>query len=969
MAAGLDGASAPGYSSGDEVLRTGSRFGPQDDQHELGDEVGSGAAARVYTCRRLKTGEQMAAKVINLQKLRLLGDLESHMVKLDREVRILSELQHPRLVRLHFVHKTPNWLFLVMELVSGGELFDQIVQNRSLNEVEAKYIFRQLLEGVGYMHSKHVIHRDLKPENILISATRQAEAPLAGKLHDVKIADFGLSKVISDGTSFAKTFVGTPQYWAPEVLAVQGGGGSYSQAADYWSLGAVLFVMLCGRYPFDGKKMPLEEQIRTATFSMTSAAWQKISAEAKDLVRGLLRVKPSERLGLQECLRHPWFTEGLAPSTSMLAAANAPTRPNTQAPPVALGPVVTEVFSATPGGGPVGMVTQPSTQSDMSFASGRKKSDGDEASRPTSRTGSASGTALRPDRADSASTSPQAQKPWTQDLPSIQIEGDSVGCVSHDQDLSAAEKVAAEETIFCLNELLKLQVSIAGSLEMACLAFRHADVELSDAIRKTFRQARDLSSFAANVVAKYAQVAQQVSLYVLPDLKLAVQEKEPSLAVSLLGMVKGWVSDMKKDGEEIQRRYMGLQESVHNLIQRAQHTKTDADRRLAEAVQAAESEGGLAASPRTAGQLLALGPPKFATEQDGDDGPGWPSPGRAQSSDEPMEGGDRESSQSGAVSFGPSAHDGIHTPRPKGGQEHRLNVPFSMNVWTKQLFEQLSKAQEGSGHKAIEDDKSSGDVPMDDGHGASSAGASTMNVEAQSEAWKRDVLDLLFMAPGVIPSHLPKMEPFTRGITEDADQARSAFGKKADAAGSADMEEGGADVTMGEAVWEDALVRYTPTSAMTQTAEAVTHSSASLLRALRELKRVDEILQGCSAFWTNMDCTVEKLSQMKEHTECLVSYAANSKPLRERFEQRLGQYQSFWNSLERLCRQYCLDHQASSKRMYEVIREVADAADVIDTAQSARMGMALAMREKQRRQDLPGDVVFASAMRHGYPVI
>merc|ERR1711879_634469 len=99
-------------------------------------------------------------------------------------------------------------------------------------------------------------------------------------------------------------------------------------------------------------------------------------------------------------------------------------------------------------------------------------------------------------------------------------------------------------------------------------------------------------------------------------------------------------------------------------------------------------------------------------------------------------------------------------------------------------------------------------------------------------------------------------------------------------------------------------------------AQAASRTSASLLRALRELKRVDEILQGCSAFWQNMDGTVQKLAQMKEHTECLVNFAANSARLRERFAQRLTEYTSFWSSLERLCRQYCIDHHASSKKMY-----------------------------------------------------
>merc|ERR1719414_1033582 len=118
-----------------------------------------------------------------------------------------------------------------------------------------------------------------------------------------------------------------------------------------------------------------------------------------------------------------------------------------------------------------------------------------------------------------------------------------------------------------------------------------------------------------------------------------------------------------------------------------------------------------------------------------------------------------------------------------------------------------------------------------------------------------------------------------------------------------------------------AVVRYGPAAATAKSAaEAVKHSSASLLRALRELKRVDEILQGCSAFWANMDGSVQKLAQMKEHTECLVNFASNSKLLKERFEQRLREYTNFWGSLERVCRQYCMDHQSASKKMFEKIR-------------------------------------------------
>jgi len=799
--------------------------------------------------------------------------------------------------------------------------------------VEAKYIFRQLLDGVGYMHSRHVIHRDLKPENILIVSSQPAPPPATGHLRDIKIADFGLSKVITDGSSIAKTFVGTPQYWAPEVLNVQR-GGSYTQSADFWSLGAVLFVMLCGRYPFDGKKMPLEEQIQTAAYSMSSAVWQKVSEEAKDVVRGLLKVSPAERLSLDDCLQHPWLADG----------SGVPRSPQ--------GPLVTEVSSGNPTSGTAPMVMYPSSTSELSGHS--------EGSVHIAQ--SLSQDREQPKRADSTGSPPQSQQ-------RVQVDGTrsqqrvEVPSIHFGDNRAAGSGAGAveQETIFCLNELLKLQVSIAGSLEMACLAFRHADTELSDAIRSTFYQARDLFSRAANVVSNYAEVAQQVGQLVLADLKLAVDEKEPGLAVSLLGMVKTWVADMKKDGEEIQCLYKGLQESVHGLIRRAQHAKTDADRRLAEAVQAAEAELAPALSPRTQ-QCLAIGPDEGGKPQQGSHDGALPPPLSFKGlqtvagvgNEGAVTGGGAQSSTAGMGSSNPPAAFGgtSSTAATKG----TLNVPFSMSVWTRQLFEQLSQAQEGSSTKGSPDK----DIPMVD------ALARMPVSDADDETWKRDVLELLFMAPGIKPSQLPKVEQFNFGSEPRtaAEEVQSPTLKpktgseiRGDDAltgnGSTDSQGAGAAFAKPTGNLQESVIRFVPatevSAAEKSAADAVTHSSASLLRALRELKRVDEILHGCSAFWANMDGTVQKLAQMKEHTETLVNFAANSKALKQRFDQRLDEYTNFWISLERVCRQYCMDHQAASKRMYEVIREVADAADVFDTTQSARMGMVLAMREKQRR--------------------
>lgn len=297
-----------------------------------------------------------------------------------------------------------------------------------------------------------------------------------------------------------------------------------------------------------------------------------------------------------------------------------------------------------------------------------------------------------------------------------------------------------------------------------------------------------------------------------------------------------------------------------------------------------------------------------------------------------------------------------------------------MNAWTRQLFEQLSNVGnlKGLGAKAAIQDQPPHGNALNGGAAGGAPGqvgdpGGGQFTHVDSEAWKRDVLELLFMAPGILPSQLPKVESVGNFASEVVSrEATTPEGGHSPPQATPQQctspkNDGCCDMPMRDQeyncvehneqtpIGDDALVRYVPGLPTQSAAEAVTHSSASLLRALRELKRVDEILEGCSAFWANMDGTVQKLAQMKEHTERLVNFAANSKPLRDRFEQRLGEYTNFWSSLERLCRQYCLDHQASAKRMYEVIREVSDAADVIDTAQSARLGMLSMMRDKQRR--------------------
>jgi len=256
-----------------------------------------------------------AMKVMSLTKLRLQRNFERISDNLHREIQILFGLRHPRIVSLYDVVEDHDSLNLVMELVEGGELFDYIVAKGAFSEPEARHVFLQIAEGLKYIHSKDIVYRDLKPENILVD--RQASK---SGLLEVKLSDFGHSKLINNGYSTALTRVGTPQYWAPEVCDPRLASKGYDQTVDLWSLGVVCYVMLCGAYPFDGAEERMEDQIRKAHLTFRSQVpGHQLTPEAKELVRSFIKVKPQERLKLEQAFNHRWVKEmgGAAPGRLM----------------------------------------------------------------------------------------------------------------------------------------------------------------------------------------------------------------------------------------------------------------------------------------------------------------------------------------------------------------------------------------------------------------------------------------------------------------------------------------------------------------------------------------------------------------------------------------------------------------------------------------------------------------------------
>lgn len=273
------------------------------DRYVLGDQLGWGQFGIIRECSDKLTGEVLACKSIS--KNRLVTDEDVRSVKL--EIEIMTRLSgHPNVVDLKAVYEEEGYVHLVMELCAGGELFHRLEKQGRFSESEARVLFRHLMQVVRFCHDKGVVHRDLKPENILL-ATKASSS-------QIKLADFGLATYINPGQSLHGT-VGSPFYIAPEVLA-----GGYNQAADVWSAGVILYILLSGKPPFWGKtKSRIFDAVRAAGLRFQSDPWNTISDSAKELIRGMLRTDPSSRFTAHEVLDHIW-TNGTNPVPKSLVS-------------------------------------------------------------------------------------------------------------------------------------------------------------------------------------------------------------------------------------------------------------------------------------------------------------------------------------------------------------------------------------------------------------------------------------------------------------------------------------------------------------------------------------------------------------------------------------------------------------------------------------------------------------------------
>jgi serine/threonine protein kinase len=276
--------------------------------YEVGKILGHGASGEVHLAIHRVTGQQFACKVV--KKNSSMNDAQS----MSTEIEIMKRVRHRNICSMYELYETPKCLWIILELVDGGDLYHFLARSEQYNEVIASRLMKQILSGVHYLHSLGVVHRDLKLENILLSKT-------PGSVGDIKIADFGLSALVridEDGYDAEESgkrkryssltdMWGTKEYFAPELIEQ-----AYGPQADVWALGCVLFEMLTGEQAFPVREHDTESKfygrIKHGEFNKDIPAWKKMSNEARELLTNMLRVSPVERWSASECLLHPWIT-------------------------------------------------------------------------------------------------------------------------------------------------------------------------------------------------------------------------------------------------------------------------------------------------------------------------------------------------------------------------------------------------------------------------------------------------------------------------------------------------------------------------------------------------------------------------------------------------------------------------------------------------------------------------------------
>jgi len=267
--------------------------GDVEDAYDLGEELGSGAFSVVVKAIHKKSKEIVAVKQVDKEQT----DAE----EMYSELYIMSLLSHSNLVTFKEIFEGSQHFFVVLELVTGGELFDRIIELQRYSEKDAVHVMQQALHGLKHMHDRKIAHRDLKPENLLLSSKEPGA--------NVKLADFGFATKLTSDVELLQ-LVGTPPYFAPELSRLRDESvmEGYGRPVDIWAMGVILYILLSGIHPF---QIPDEDlmldNIQNGKWDWVGPNWPKISIEAKDLIKNMMHIDPARRYTIDQCLSHPWM--------------------------------------------------------------------------------------------------------------------------------------------------------------------------------------------------------------------------------------------------------------------------------------------------------------------------------------------------------------------------------------------------------------------------------------------------------------------------------------------------------------------------------------------------------------------------------------------------------------------------------------------------------------------------------------
>ena len=524
-----------------------SFIGSNEREYAIGSQLGTGSSGTVFTCTDLTDDSVYAVKIVRLQHMRMSmtgEEYEFEKKKLHREVNILRNLSHPNVVILIDVSESNDSVYVVQELVEGGELFSRITDDPDFrNENVVKFVFCQLADAVLYLHSKSVIHRDIKPENILVQTCERSPPPGMQPIEDcpvypmIKVVDFGLSKEISTMSSLAQTWVGTPQYWAPEVIKSRESGSPYDGRSDIWSIGVLLYVCLFRRYPFTEAKLPgdlpMQERILRGQFSFPSSS--RVSMEARDLIKKLIEPELEKRWSLEETFCHEWFFN--FPFAKLLSDR---------------WPVGQSTASIHPS---QSVIMEDEEKESIIFPSLVSEPSA------TSYAGSPQSRAPRDDLVPFLFPSPQVQTVGGGEMvvrasPQASSNGPIIPNIALAQQC-AIDQFQLGELARIQNEILVCFSTIQKNFTMHPHAF-HLMATLT-------ARARELQFVSATTVSKFAITAEAAE-GVIDDSSLFVKTGAVDASLSCLEEIRSNVSEMLQQCRSVQEQYRALLDDVNNLI-------------------------------------------------------------------------------------------------------------------------------------------------------------------------------------------------------------------------------------------------------------------------------------------------------------------------------------------------------------------------------------------------------------------